>query len=577
MPAPETAAEEGSRAAPSAVLPPAVGNISACVPTPAAGTAQGLVSPARPLSNAVVSMLDPSPEATVRDVLDALAGPVSATERLFLAVGHVDNTKEQKKAQRLESAWPLLEKFANDPNVIEVLKRITGASFVGATYDARAYALLERTPFPGKREFFRDRAPRREEAAEAFLRLGYPEAPGVVANAVVEKLASAAEDRDSFAETFFPVMEAHCRDPRVIEALEKIVAMSFDGFPYDTRALLALDKAEFTGKKELLVKWQAKRKRADQASPGMGAPDLCDVDRLNDTQLLALANVRNRAVDLSNLARGALVDRLEAERYAASDLETCLAFMRDEAPITINFNPDQLLAVKTPGFKEMPGVIVNRGQSNRVIDSLLAAPSYRSVFETGITCGNDSPRSGEERDRWEKTVFAGDYHRGAFDPATRPKYGAVNAQLNVNGGAHCYGTCYFVLKSSVRKRVTITPLDSLRCKPSDVGTLDHCMHVLVKTDAAVFRDLANAAVNGQRCDRQCFYIEMQIHGPVDLTKDVDQLVADPSFRGTPYEAKLRELCRRDGIALMWKSPQGTVADDGAAAPAAAPDCAGGAG
>jgi len=49
------------------------------------------------------------------------------------------------------------------------------------------------------------------------------------------------------------------------------------------------------------------------------------------------------------------------------------------------------------------------------------------------------------------------------------------------------------------------------------------------------------------------YVEMQVHGPIEFDKDVAALVADPSYRGTPYEDKLRLFCRRYSIPLSWKS------------------------
>ena len=48
-----------------------------------------------------------------------------------------------------------------------------------------------------------------------------------------------------------------------------------------------------------------------------------------------------------------------------------------------------------------------------------------------------------------------------------------------------------------------------------------------------------------------FYIEAQIHGPIDLKEDVVALVADGSFRGTPIEKLLIELCRKFQIQLEW--------------------------
>ena len=46
-------------------------------------------------------------------------------------------------------------------------------------------------------------------------------------------------------------------------------------------------------------------------------------------------------------------------------------------------------------------------------------------------------------------------------------------------------------------------------------------------------------------------IEAQVHGPVDLQRDVELLVADPAFAATATGAFLRELALRFEIPLRW--------------------------
>ena len=45
------------------------------------------------------------------------------------------------------------------------------------------------------------------------------------------------------------------------------------------------------------------------------------------------------------------------------------------------------------------------------------------------------------------------------------------------------------------------------------------------------------------------YIEAQVHGPIDLARDVEALVIDPSFDGTPTGDVLASLAARYGIAM----------------------------
>jgi hypothetical protein len=46
-------------------------------------------------------------------------------------------------------------------------------------------------------------------------------------------------------------------------------------------------------------------------------------------------------------------------------------------------------------------------------------------------------------------------------------------------------------------------------------------------------------------------IEAQVHGPIDIQRDVELLVADPSFSGAPTGDHLKELSRKYGIPLHW--------------------------
>ncbi|MET8090670.1 DUF3626 domain-containing protein [Micromonospora sp. NPDC005220] len=47
------------------------------------------------------------------------------------------------------------------------------------------------------------------------------------------------------------------------------------------------------------------------------------------------------------------------------------------------------------------------------------------------------------------------------------------------------------------------------------------------------------------------YVEAQIHGTLDLGRDVEELVVDPSFAGTPTGATLESIARRHGFPLRW--------------------------
>ena len=122
-----------------------------------------------------------------------------------------------------------------------------------------------------------------------------------------------------------------------------------------------------------------------------------------------------------------------------------------------------------------------------------------------------------------------------------------------------YGQSYFVLKSSphLRGRCTITSCDSLNNEDAQLGTLAHCNHVLLDQinriervkgrDAAAdyvesLMQMSGAAPRKTKTgkgkkkggktsdvDRKAAfeYIEVQLHGEIDIARDVMRVIAHP--------------------------------------------------
>ena len=262
-------------------------------------------------------------------------------------------------------------------------------------------------------------------------------------------------------------------------------------------------------------------------------------DRLNDTQKAALLDADAHAATLSSNAHVQLVARLQTLGYSETDLNTALDFIRDRAPVTINFNPD--MATATAG--------------KTVLDAFLEGDLYKNQFETQITGGSNTAYPGGARDNWEKTIFRGDYHTHPLISEERPKYGALSAQLNPSGGANAYGTSYFVLKQGVKNRTTFTPVNSSGAQADDVGTAVHFEHLLANprlSDQKLkgIMDVALGRSHGQIVDRN--YIEAQIHGTVDFEKDIAKLVANLQFKGNEvYEPKLRAFAQKHHLPIEW--------------------------
>jgi hypothetical protein len=181
-----------------------------------------------------------------------------------------------------------------------------------------------------------------------------------------------------------------------------------------------------------------------------------------------------------------------------------------ELRVTLNFHPDR----------------------HGVLESLAADGVYLSQFVTGTSNGG----LGGERRRWESRMFGGAYNEA---PARqRPVYGALNFRRRDVGGAPRFGSAHLRLSAGALQRSTF-------CYPDSYFEPEH-FGVAVRMNLIAMAD-------ERGCDVLDDYIEAQVHGPVRLDRDVEALVLDPSYQGTPVELAARRLpCRvewHDGFRL----------------------------
>src|ERR1700727_2903548 len=181
--------------------------------------------------------------------------------------------------------------------------------------------------------------------------------------------------------------------------------------------------------------------------------------------------------------------------------------------VTLHFHPDRLV----------DGVpILERMARNRV---------YRSQFETGVGNGGLTAYPGGDRWRWESRMFGGAYDDGPA--AGRPKYGALNFRRGVVGGSPRFGSAHLRLTARVMERATF-------CYPDSFGQPEHF------GVAARVSPLVAMAAAGDT-DPLDDYVEAHVHGTVDLGADVEALVLDPCYAGTPVEAAAGRL----GCPVEW--------------------------
>ena len=181
--------------------------------------------------------------------------------------------------------------------------------------------------------------------------------------------------------------------------------------------------------------------------------------------------------------------------------------------VTLHFHPDRLVAA-TP-----------------ILQLMAQDGVYRSQFETGTSNGGLTAHPGGDRWRWESRMFAGAYDDGPT--VARPKYGSLNFRRRLVGGSPRFGSAYLRLAAHTLARTTF-------CYPDSVFEPEH-FGVASRLSTLV----ALAIADGK--DPLDDYIEAQVHGIVDLTRDAEALVLDPCYRSTPTDSAARRL----GCPIEW--------------------------
>jgi len=218
---------------------------------------------------------------------------------------------------------------------------------------------------------------------------------------------------------------------------------------------------------------------------------------LTTCQRSALDYARARAARLHAAAVEPLARRVAGLGFSRGDLDSCLAYVRDDAPVIVHMR-------------------------EATLPLLVADPVYRSQFETGTSGG----MLGGDRAKWEDIMF-GQHYRSS-QPHERPKYGCLNMTGDNFGVrvARVYGALFMVLKPDVRVRTTFTDRDSSKSDGSDVATSEHYAHVLLRYSDEELRLVLRIArttesrIRGAASDSFAQYKEAQIHGPVSIRRDV---------------------------------------------------------
>lgn len=177
-----------------------------------------------------------------------------------------------------------------------------------------------------------------------------------------------------------------------------------------------------------------------------------------------------------------------------------------------------------------------------VLEHLLHDRTYRTQFETGTSNGGLTAYPGGDRWQWEHRLFGGLYDRARA--STRPRYGALNHRRRAVGAAPRFGSAHLRLAEPVLDRATFCFPDSV-FNPTAVATARRFgLWPIVGAFDAVDRDDARERAEGGVLDD---YVEAHVHGGLALDADVEALVLDPVYRGTPTERVALQL----GVRVEW--------------------------
>lgn len=234
------------------------------------------------------------------------------------------------------------------------------------------------------------------------------------------------------------------------------------------------------------------------------------------------------------------------EAYVAERVEPLDAgrFGLQQAQVAVHFHPDRV---------SRSGLTVAQG--------LLRDGAFRTQFETGLSAGSLTAYPGGDRDRWEEHLFGGAYHREGVGLDERPKYGALQLAGFPDGPAPRFGSCYLLLKPEVNSRCTLSFAGSQEQEAlQQSGSFNFPQRVLEALMQAAQRDGQVLGLGaGDFFDRLAVpkseagraldsFIEVQIHGPVLLERDVEAVWADPAFCQNP---DLEALSQHYSVPLCW--------------------------
>jgi hypothetical protein len=164
----------------------------------------------------------------------------------------------------------------------------------------------------------------------------------------------------------------------------------------------------------------------------------------------------------------------------------------------------------------IPIITTKSIEIKNIFEIFIENPKLKNIFEV---VHNSSYLS--VRKEAEDLLFAKVYQN--CEPIDRPKYGSINIVKNIGGdiNAKGYGDICLHYKNDIKSRITFTYQDSFTNQTyiCTYKYFEHILYHLYKDDIKKLIDI----IDNKKKERLLTYIEAQIHGDVDISRDIESI------------------------------------------------------
>lgn len=215
--------------------------------------------------------------------------------------------------------------------------------------------------------------------------------------------------------------------------------------------------------------------------------------------------------------------------------------------INLGYTEDDLKMVIKHVKNDTPLVIHVRLET--VLEHMIIDNRYKNCFEVhGLDQGQYSARK-----VWEKNLFNSIYDDSSA--VEKVKYGALNIFNEINGvtPASEYGSCFFILKDSVKNRTSFVYGDSSE-QMIHLCTFSHSVALFNHIPDNMICHLINMIHHVENLQIVPYqYIEAQIHGPVRMKHDIKSFVINTKLNHiTPLiRDRINDFSVAHGIPVIY--------------------------